>query len=70
LLLAVKQLKLNPSEVVYVGDSVIDSQTDDRAGTYFIDILSEVTPKGIFNEAKVSYIIDNLSNLPNLLGIN
>ncbi|MHA2393982.1 MAG: HAD family hydrolase [Promethearchaeota archaeon] len=69
LLLAVKHLNLHNSEVVYVGDSVIDSETAFRAGTYFIAVLSGVTPRIAFNRSQVSWFLENLSELPNLLGI-
>lgn len=69
LLLAVKHLNLHISEVVYVGDSVIDSETAARAGTYFISVLSGVTPKNKFDGSQVNFFIENLTNLPDLLGI-
>lgn len=69
LLLAVKTLKLHSSDVVYVGDSVIDSETAFRAGIFFIAVLSGVTHKNSFKQSQVGIFIESISNLPNLLGL-
>ncbi|MFX1325904.1 MAG: HAD family hydrolase [Promethearchaeota archaeon] len=67
LLLAIEQLNLLPSEVIYVGDSVIDSETAFNAGTSFICVLTGVTPKKKFNGSQVKSFIKDLTELPRLL---
>ncbi|MFX1375406.1 MAG: HAD family hydrolase [Promethearchaeota archaeon] len=63
LLLAVKELNLTPSEVVYIGDSVTDAETAERAGITFIAILSGVTPRTAFNKYQVKEVLNNVSEL-------
>jgi len=67
LLLAVKKLNLISSEVLYIGDSIIDAETADRAGISFIAVLSGVTPRIAFNRYQTREILNNISELPNLL---
>jgi phosphoglycolate phosphatase len=67
LFLAVRTLNLELSDVVYVGDSIIDSETAHRAGIFFIAVLSGVTPEKSFKQSQVNFFIESISNLPNLL---
>ncbi len=69
LLLAVKKLKLDRSEVIYIGDSVTDAETAKRAGISFIAVLSGVTPRNAFNQSQLRDFLSNISELPNILGI-
>lgn len=69
LFLAVRTLKLQSPDVVYVGDSVIDSETAYRAGIFFVAVLSGVTPKKSFKQSHVEAFIESISCLPNLLGL-
>lgn len=69
LLLAVKKLNLTSSEVIYIGDSIIDAETANRAEISFIAVLSGVTPRIVFNRYQVREILNNISELPNLLCI-
>jgi phosphoglycolate phosphatase len=69
LLLAVKELNLKPSEVIYIGDSIIDAETANRAGISFIAVLSGVTPRNIFSQSQVRDFLNNVSEIPNILGI-
>ena len=69
MLLAVKKLDLTSSEVIYIGDSIIDAETANRAGISFIAVLSGVTPRIVFNRYQVREILSNISELPNLLCI-
>jgi len=68
-LLAVKKLKLDRSEVIYIGDSVTDAETAKRAGISFIAVLSGVTPRNAFNQSQLRDFLSNISELPNILGI-
>ncbi|MFW9940230.1 MAG: HAD family hydrolase [Candidatus Thorarchaeota archaeon] len=67
LLLAIKKLKISPSEVVYIGDSLTDAETANRAGISFIAILSGVTPQIAFARYKVRDFLKNISELPKIL---
>lgn len=67
LLLAIKKLDLNPSEVIYIGDSTTDAQTAYRAGISFIAVLSGVTPRTAFNQSQVIEFLKNISALPDKL---
>lgn len=69
LLLAIGELNLQPSEIIYVGDSVIDSETAFNAGTSFIAVLTGVTPKNNFNRSQVNSFIKDLTDLPRILGL-
>jgi phosphoglycolate phosphatase len=69
LLLAVKKLNLQSSEVIYVGDSIIDGETAKRGGISFIAVLSGVTPRNAFNQSQVREFLSDISELPNILGI-
>ena len=69
LLLAVKNLNLIHSEVIYLGDSTIDAETANRADISFIAVLSGVTPRKAFSQYQVREFLGNISDLPNLLFI-
>ena len=69
LLLAVKQLSLASSEVIYIGDTIIDAETANRAGISFIAVLSGVTPRIDFSRSQVRDFLKNISELPNILSI-
>ncbi len=69
LLLVVKTLNLLTSEVIYIGDSIVDAETANRADISFIAVLSGVTPRKVFRRYQVREILHNLSELPNLLCI-
>lgn len=68
LLLAVKKLNITSSEVIYIGDSIIDAETANRAGIPFIAVLSGVTPRIAFSRSQVRFFLKNISELPNILG--
>ncbi len=69
LLLAVKKLNLTSSQVMYIGDSIIDAETANRASISFIAVLSGVTPRKVFSVYLVSEFLKNISELPKLLCI-
>jgi phosphoglycolate phosphatase len=52
------------SQVLYVGDTVVDAETAARAGTAFLAVLSGVTPREAFGAYPVAGIIETLSELP------
>ena len=67
LLLAVKNLDLKSTEVIYIGDSITDAQTASNANIPFIAVLSGVTSKKDFNELKVDRFLNNVAELPSVL---
>jgi phosphoglycolate phosphatase len=69
LLLAVKKLNLTSSEVIYIGDSIIDAETANRAHISFIAVLSGVTPQIAFKGSQVRGFLKNISELPKILGV-
>jgi phosphoglycolate phosphatase len=68
LLLAVHRLKIAPSKSVYVGDSTVDAETALRARIPFIAVLSGATPKERFKAFPVVGVIEDLLELPDLVG--
>ena len=67
LLLAAEQLCCVPSEVLYVGDSVIDAEAAQRGGMSFVAVLSGVAPKGAFKDYATVAVIETLNELPVVL---
>ena len=67
LLLAVEKLNLTISEVIYIGDSIIDAETANRANISFVAVLSGVTPRKVFNRYQVREFLNNISEIPELL---
>lgn len=69
LLLAIKKLNSFPSQIIYIGDSIVDAETAKRAAVNFIPVLTGTTLLESFNNYKIYGILNNLSELPKLLGI-
>jgi phosphoglycolate phosphatase len=67
LLWAIEQLGSWPTGARYVGDSVIDAETAQRAGMPFVAVLSGVTPLESFKVFPVLDVLGDLSGLPDLL---
>ena len=63
LLKAMALLGSTPAGTIYVGDSVTDAQTAERAGVPFVAVLSGVTPRDAFVGYEVHKVIDDLSGL-------
>jgi len=68
LLLAAERLGVAPCEMLYVGDSVIDSEAAQRGGMSFVAVLSGVTPSGDFREYAPVAVIETLCELPVVCG--
>lgn len=68
LLLAAERLGVMPSEVLYVGDSVIDAEAAQRGGMRFVAVLSGVTPSAAFREYAPVAVIETLYELPVVCG--
>jgi phosphoglycolate phosphatase len=67
ILLALTRLCLQPGEVVYVGDHVIDAETAKRANLPFIGVLQGNCQKDDFARYQVVALIDDISALPSFL---
>ncbi len=67
LLTALKRLKSSGPECIYVGDSLVDAETAERADVDFVATLTGVTTKADFNGYRALGIINHVSELPGLL---
>jgi phosphoglycolate phosphatase len=67
LLTAIERLGCPLSEVLYVGDSVIDAETAKRAGVPFVVALLGKTPIEAFSDYEAYGIIKDLKELPGAL---
>ena len=63
LLTAVERLGGAPESALYVGDSVTDAQTAERAGVPFVAVLSGVTPREAFGDYATCEIVESLFGL-------
>ena len=68
LLKAIDNLGDSRPSTLYVGDSVTDAKTAERAAVPFVAVLSGVTPREAFVDYAVCAILESLSELPGLLG--
>jgi phosphoglycolate phosphatase len=64
LLTAIERLGSVPASTLYVGDSVTDAQTAERAGVPFVAVLSGVTSREAFRDYPICEILTSLSDLP------
>lgn len=63
LLWAAGELKLEKSEVLYVGDSLVDAQTAENAGIDFAGVLTGTTTEKDFERYKSEYIGKNIEDI-------
>lgn len=64
LLMALDKLDAAPGNTLYLGDSLVDVKTAERAGIPFFAVLSGVTPRSAFNGYQVVDILKIVSELP------
>ena len=69
LISAVYRLGMKTGNVYYVGDSMVDALTAERAGVTFIAVLTGTTGKSEFNELPNIAVIDDVSTLPRLFDV-
>ena len=69
LLTAVSSLRMKIGNVYYVGDSIVDALTAERAGVPFIAVLTGTTGESEFNELPSIAVIDDVSTLPRLFDV-
>ncbi len=67
LLMAIAQTNSDPRSCLYVGDSVTDAETAQRAGIKFIATLSGVTPREAFEDYNTYAVLEDVPELLNLL---
>lgn len=65
--LALRQMKLDPSACVYVGDAPQDVEMARRAGVRAIGVLGPFPTEKRLRAAKPEFLMDSLEELPNLL---
>ena len=63
LLMALGMMERSSSEALYVGDSVVDAETAERAGVRFFAVLSGVTPRAAFRDYEPRAILHDLRDL-------
>lgn len=66
LLMALERLNCVRENCLYVGDSLTDAKTAQRADTDFIAVLSGATPQTAFEDYDVYAILEDVSGLLNL----
>jgi phosphoglycolate phosphatase len=69
ILLALDRLGCQPSEALYVGDTVIDADAARRAEAGFIALLSGVTKREDFEPYAPLAILEGVWELPSFLGV-
>ncbi len=67
LLSALGKMGRLPTEVLYVGDSVVDAETARRVAVTFVAVLSGVTPEAAFRDYEPRAILHDLRELPAVL---
>jgi HAD superfamily hydrolase (TIGR01509 family) len=60
-------LQLNPHEVAYIGDSVIDVRAGKAAGVYTIGVLTGTSPHEILSVEEPDHILESVAELLDLL---
>lgn len=65
--MALDRLGYSSAEALYIGDSLTDVQTAQRANVCFIAVLSGATPRDAFNGYPVYKFLEDVSKLPDLL---
>jgi phosphoglycolate phosphatase len=66
---AARSLGTEAGEVVYVGDSIVDAEAAQRAGSAFIAVLSGTTPADDFLTFRPQHVLASLAELPAVLRI-
>ena len=68
LLKAIGHLECNPEGTAYVGDSVTDAETAERAGAHFVAVLSGVTRRDEFDRFRSFRVLKDAGELPLHIG--
>jgi len=67
---ALKRLLVPPSHVLWVGDSGVDMSCAKEAGTFAVGVLSGLANRQTLLDEGADWILDDLSGLGDLLGID
>ncbi len=67
LLKLTKMWKVDVQEIVYIGDSIVDAKTAERAGAPFLAVTTGATPREAFADFPCVGIVENLSGLSAML---
>jgi phosphoglycolate phosphatase len=62
-----RNLQVPPAKALYVGDTITDAETARRAGISFVAVLSGVTSREDFSNYPIYSVIENVSELPQLI---
>jgi phosphoglycolate phosphatase len=68
--MALRQLECSPADAVYVGDHTVDAEAAERLGVPFVGVLTGVTAPVSFSRFASLGIVETLTQLPRLLGID
>jgi phosphoglycolate phosphatase len=60
---ALERMSVSAAEAWYIGDTVIDAQTAERAGVPFTAVASGPTPRAAFVQLGVPRVLDDLGQL-------
>jgi HAD superfamily hydrolase (TIGR01549 family) len=60
-------LKLDSTEVTYVGDSTVDIQAGKAARVYTVGVLTGTSPHDILHQEGPDHILESVAELPNIL---
>jgi phosphoglycolate phosphatase len=64
---AIEKLNNSPSQVLYIGDSLVDAETANRAGVSFVAILSGMAKREDFIRFPVLEIFENMKQMTDWL---
>jgi phosphoglycolate phosphatase len=67
LIMALRAMGSDAPQTVYVGDSTVDAETAERAGTRFVATLTGTTTKEMFSAFAVEAFIEHIGELPCVL---
>jgi HAD superfamily hydrolase (TIGR01509 family) len=67
ILKCLSHLQLDPQEVAYVGDSIIDIRAGKSARVYTIGVLTGTSPHNVLYLESPDYILESVAGLPDIL---
>ena len=65
--LACEKLEIQPKEILFVGDSLIDLNTAKNAGSIFIGVLTGVCARKDFEQNRADYIFSHIGEITHLV---
>jgi HAD superfamily hydrolase (TIGR01509 family) len=67
ILKCLEHLKLDPHEVAYIGDSIIDIRAGKAAGAPTVGVLTGTSPRDILHQEDPDHILESVAELIHLL---